>query len=133
MKAKVSISRSSDDTVRIRIRDEASGIEFAEVSLTVEAYGYLITGLSDQEADLQVRNLQFVGKTRISEQRQIECPLSTYDKSELSQWLKENAQEEGWIVSTYLGSQSSVTWNNGKATLRYSVTKYVDSAPCISE
>jgi hypothetical protein len=128
MKAKVTISRASDDRVRIRIRDEASGIEFAEVSLTVEAYGYAITGLSEQEAELSVRGLEWVGKKRVTESRQKVCPLDTCDKDKLSKWLQENAQEEGWILSTYLGSQSSTSRAScGGTLLRYSVTKYVEA------
>ena len=126
MKAKVTISRSSDDIVRIRIRDVASGVEFAEIGLTVEAYGYAITGLSEQEGELEVRGLERVGKKRITEPRTIACPINSYDKNLLGAWLKENAQEDGWIVSTYLGSQSSVSHEEGKTILRYSVTKYVD-------
>jgi hypothetical protein len=127
MKAKVTISRASDDKVRIRIRDEASGIEFAEVSLSIEAYGYVVTGLSEQPADLEVRGLQWVGKKRISEPRRIVCPLDTYNKEALSAWLEENGQEEGWLVSTYLGSQKSVSRTPEGTVLNYSVTKYVDA------
>ena len=126
MKAKVTISRSSDDLVRIRFRDEASGIEFAEVALTMEVYGYAITGLAEQEGTLEVRGLEYVGKRRITEQRSIECPLSTYDKKTLVEWLQENAQEEGWLLNTHLGSQRSVVRNGDKLVLNYSVTKYVD-------
>lgn len=126
MKAKVTISRASDDMVRIRIRDDASGIEFAEVALSIESYGYVITGLAEQEGSLEVRGLELVGKRRITEQRIIECPLNTYDKGVLVSWLEENAQEQGWILNTYLGSQSSVVRNGDKLILNYSVTKYVE-------
>lgn len=128
MKATVSISRDSRDNVRIRIKDSASRIEFADVSMTVEAFGYAITGLSEQEGDLIVRMLEHVGKTKVTEHREIECPLRTFDKNLLSDWLVENAQEEGWILNTYLGSQSSVSIVGEKIRLRYSVTKYVDDS-----
>ena len=128
MKAKVTISRCSDDTVRIRFRDVASNIEFAEAIMTPEAFGYAITGLSEMEADLRVSGLQNVGKKRIVEQRQIDCPLKTFRKEELRAWLRENAQEEGWILNDYLGSQNSVSYPDGKTLLRYSVTKYVEEA-----
>lgn len=126
MKAKVTISRNSRDVVCITFRDEASGIQFAEASMTVEAYGYAITGLAEQDADLEVRGLEYVGKQRITESREIVCPIKTYDRKALSEWLSENAQEDGWLVSTYLGSQKSVTYKDDGAVLRYSVTRYVD-------
>jgi len=126
MKAKVTISRSSDDKVRIRFRDEASGIEFAEASLTIEGFGWAITGLAEQDADLSVRGLEWVGKRRITEPRKVVCPLNTHDKKVLEAWLRENAQEDGWLVSTNLGWQTSVSYVDGATVLRYSVTKYVD-------
>lgn len=125
MKAKVTISRGSDDKVRISFEDAASHIEFATVSLSPEAFGHAVTGLSMQEGELEVRGLEFVGRRRITERRQIVCPIKSYDKSVLTAWLNENAQEEGWLLSTYLGSQSSVSHVEGGTLLRYSVTKYV--------
>ena len=117
MKAKVSIIRDSNDKVNITFRDDASGVKFAKVSLTMEAFGLVITGLVEQEGDLEVRGLQWVGKQRITEQRAIECPLNTYDRNELSKWLCDNAQEDGWLLDTYLGSQKSVSRKGDKTLL----------------
>ena len=125
MKAKVTISHSSDDLIRIRFRDEASGIEFAEVAMTPENFGYAITNLADRVGDLEVRGLAYVGKKCVTEPRQIECPLNTYSREELQGWLKSNAQEDGWILDSYLGSQSSVDRKGGKIVLNYRVTKYI--------
>lgn len=94
--------------------------------MSVETYGYAITGLSEQPGELEVRGLQWVGKTRVSEPRKIECPLDSHDRETLENWLKEHAKEEGWIVSTYLGSQKSIERVKGKTTLHYSVTKYIE-------
>lgn len=129
LKAKVTISRitySDHEAVNISIEDVSSGIQFAELELSAEAFGLAITGLSYREADLTVRGLQYIGKRRVTEKRTIECPLTTYDRTKLESWLRENAQEEGWIVNTYLGSQPSVSYKEGKTFLNYSVTKYVD-------
>ena len=126
MKAKVTISRGSDDRVRIRFRDVSSGVDFVTVSLSAEAFGFAVTGLSEQEGEMEVRGIQWVGKRCITERRSIECPLDTYNKEQLSEWLRCNAQEDGWLLSSYLGSQSSITRAGGKTILNYSVTKYVD-------
>ena len=125
MKAKVTISRSSDDKVRICLTDAASGIEFAEVAMELEAYAQAITGLSYVEGDLEVRGLEWVGKRRITEKREVVCPLKSYDRNELSKWLRDNAQEDGWLVSSYLGSQNAIHQTPQGTLLRYSVTKYV--------
>jgi hypothetical protein len=128
LKATISISRDSSDTVRIRLRDSASCIEFADVSASVGAFGLAVTGLSEVEVDLEVRGLQYVGQERTIERRSIECPLNTHDRGALSQWLAENAQEDGWLVSTYLGSQNSISRRDGKTYLNYSVTRYGSKA-----
>lgn len=129
LKAKVTISRvtySDHEAVNISIEDVNSGIQFAELELSLESFGQAVTGLSYREADLTVRGLQYIGKRQVTEKRTIECPLTTYDRTKLESWLRENAQEEGWIVNTYLGSQTSVSYKEGKTFLNYSVTKYVD-------
>jgi hypothetical protein len=125
MKAGVTISRGSDDMVRIRFRDESSGIEFASVALTLEKFAHAITGFAGCRGELEVHGLDWVGKQRVTEQRQIECPLDSYDREKLREWLENNAQEEGWILNSYLGSQDSISRNSGKTVLNYSVRKYI--------
>lgn len=125
MKAKITISRGSEDQVRVRLRDEASRVVFAEASLSMEAFAFAITGCGEQEVELSVMGLEFVGKNLITEERTIACPLTTYDKGELELWLKENAQEDGWILNAHLRSQRSITRHEGVTMLRYSVKKYV--------
>lgn len=125
MKCKVTISRDNHDTVRISIVDDASGIEFVEAHMDCATFGMCITGMSYQEAKLEVRGLEWVGKKRVTENRSIVCPLETYKTDELSAWLKENAKEDGWLVSTYLGTRGSVQRTEAGTLLRYTVTKYV--------
>ena len=129
MKAQVTISRASDNRIYIKIEDCASHIQFVEASMTLEDFGSAITGVGMQDADLEVRGLANVGKFRVTEKRSKECPIKTYDKDVLIAWLKANAQEEGWILDTYLGSQGSVNLVGDKTILNYSVTKFVAQEP----
>lgn len=133
MKGRITITRNSKDVIRIAFRDDASRIEFAVAEMTPEAFGFAITGLSEQEVDLKVGFLDRVGKLRIIEARSIDCPLQRLEKEEMRAWLRANAQEDGWILDDYLGSQSSVSpLKDGKGySLNYRVVKYVD--PPISE
>lgn len=126
MKAKVSISRNNHDMISIRIKDCASGITFAEVHMRPEEFSLALTGLSYQDAKLRTNGLEFVGKKRIREARRILCPLNTYDRELLTKWLNENAQEEGWIVDIYLGSQRSIIHTDDGMLINYNVVKYVD-------
>jgi hypothetical protein len=126
LKAEVTITRSSSDVIRIVIRDETSFTTFVELEMKPEEFAMAVTGLSYRPAEMKVRGLEHVGKTRINEKRQIVCPLKTYDKEILVAWLEDHAQEDGWILNTYLGSQNSISRNkDGETVLNYSVTKYV--------
>lgn len=124
---KLTISRNNQDEIVIRITDDASRTQFVKASLDPHSYAMLITGLSEVEAECEVNNLDRVGKQKIIERRSIECPLNTYSKDELKAWLLENAQEEGWMLDTYLGSQDSVGCStNGGRILRYHVFKFIE-------
>ena len=63
----------------------------------------------------------------MSESRRTLCPLKSYDKDELVAWLKENAQEEGWTLDYYLGSQSSIMRTDNGTYLNYHVYKVVEA------
>ena len=125
---KVSISRNSHDMVSISIVDDASGIEFVDIEMDLATYGATITGLSRQAATGVVRGLEHVGKTLVRESRSIFCPLKNASREEQREWLREHGKEDGWIVDTYLGSQSSVGYVEGGVMLNYSVRKYVEAA-----
>lgn len=128
-KVSISISRNSTGKIGMRVVDESSRIEFLDVSIELEAFAEIITGLSFVKCDAEFRGMQYVGKTKVTEKRSAICPIDTYDKEILSKWLLKKKQEDGWIIDTYLGSQGSVGYNQdgvGKL-LNYSVYKYVDS------
>lgn len=120
----VGISRTSRDEIHIRVQDKTSRAQFVDVCMTPADFTMAITGLYGVEATAEVRGLDVVGKKKITENRSIECPLTSYDKKALGAWLEEHGKEDGWEVNTYLGSQTSVTHLNGKTILNYSVTRY---------
>lgn len=124
--ARISISRNSDDMVNVTLIDDASNIQFVDMSLSMVDYAKLITGLSHVEITGEVRGLEYVGKLRVREPRRVVCPLDTYDKSVLREWLLTTQNEEGWPIDAYLGSQSSITSHEGQRVLNYAVYKYVE-------
>ena len=126
MKAQVTICRSSREEIHIEIMERESRIQFVDLRMTCDAFAKAITGLGAQEATLEVRGLEHVGKKRVREGREIVCPLDTYDKGVLGAWLRENAKEDGWEIDDYLSSQKSITRVEGKTLLRYSVEKFID-------
>lgn len=126
MKGTITITRDSEDRIRLRIQDEASCIEFIEALITPATFTRVLTGVGFQEIEFETRGLQFVGKKRVVEMRTAVCPLQSYSREELSEWLKKNAQEDGWTLNAALDTQRSISWENGKTILHYSVVKYVE-------
>ena len=111
--------------ISLTITDEISRIQFLDAEIELGAFAEALTGLAYVPMEGELRGLEHIGKTRVTEKREVVCPLNCFDRAELAAWLAENAQESGWTVNTYLGSQGSVrSHESGGQTLRYSVTKY---------
>lgn len=134
-KVEIHVGRVSGSSqyINLTLTDPISGVQFADLEIPFEKWGSLIGSGPMEKVDAELRGLQYVGKKRITEPRTASCPIDSYDKTVLEQWLKDNCQEDGWIVSTYLGSQGSVqrvsdrkTHKFERTVLRYNVTKYVD-------
>lgn len=88
-----------------------------------------ITGLYSSDITAEVSGLDRVGKLKVRHPRRTEFTGDrkiAYDKDGLSNWLKENHQEDGWILDTYLGSQRSRENVGDKIFLNYAVYKFVD-------
>lgn len=134
MKGSITISRPSygdgREKIRICVRDKASRGEFCEILVDYADFAKALTGLSETPMDFTCRGLENVGKKRVVEQRRIAAPGDGLHKREFMQnWLLENAQEPGWQINSYLGSQSSITRDHdtGIYYLNYSVFKFVDA------
>ena len=128
-KCGISISKDSRGIVCIRLRDKSSRCEFVNLEMSTEDFADALFGLAEVEASYSSAGLDILGKERVVQRRSaLYTGPVTYDKSVMSRWLRENCQEEGWEVSTYLGSQHSVQKVNGDTYLHYSVVKYVDVA-----
>lgn len=131
MKATVTITRASDDTFRIVVRDEASNICFVKLTMQPADFAMAISSLAERPAEMEVCGLQHVGRRLVVEHREILCPIKTYDKSALQAWLADNAQDDGWVVRTNLKSQGSVEHRPDGTLLRYTAWKYVDDSEAV--
>jgi hypothetical protein len=130
LNCKLSIHRTTcsheEDFISIEVADEASGLQFLSLEVSIANFGAAVTGLSHQECRGRARGLQYVGKKRITEKRQAIAPRE-HDRDKLRQWLIDNKQEDGWLIDAYLGSQSSIRHNaDDTVTLYYSVYKFVE-------
>lgn len=129
LEGKITISRPSSgderpDYVRIAIRDEISRMEFLEVEIDMAEFALALTGLSEQDCVLKTRRLDTVGKVRESQPMTFvltdeyldKHSLNSYDRTGLKAHLEHDPEglfhEEGWELSTYLGTQTSITPNS---------------------
>ena len=128
MDGNITITRMSDGMICVSMRDKASGIKFVSAEMDCETFAMAVTGLAECECEIETHGLAHIGKKRVRESREIVCPIRLIDvrKDELQKWLEANAQEEGWILDSYLGSQSSTKIHPNGTLLRYSVVKYID-------
>lgn len=124
----ISISRCSNGMIHISIEDNLSCMTFVVGSMTAEDFGNAVTGLSVQPISLEVCGLDVVGKKQIIEDRAVVYNGSQGSfvcRKELEKWLEKNYKEEGWIVNSYLGGQSSIEYADNKIILNFTVHKFV--------
>lgn len=130
MKGKLTISRPSygdnREKINIVVMDQASRLKFLSIEIDYADFTKCITGLSEVSCDLTVNELENVGKKKITENRSVICPIRSYEKGILRDWLINNKQEDGYILDPYLGSQSSIQMCNEGTVLNYRVIKYVE-------
>lgn len=125
MKGKLTITRNSNDIVRIEFTDAASSIRFAEMRMSLEGFAQAVTGLASVEGELSVRGLGNVGKRLIVEHHSIECPLTGYDKKAAQEWLLANAHHPDGEIDASLSSQTSISPGRDGCLLNYTVRRYV--------
>ncbi len=130
LRGSLTICKDSSGTVRVYVRDQESRTVFAALRLSPEDFADALFGLAETHCELDVHGLDRIGKRRVSESRQIEVlgEAKIYKRDNLRAWLRENAQEPGWILDDYLGTQGSVLYRDGKVLLNYRVYKFVDVA-----
>lgn len=120
------ITRNNHNKIHIEVQCSESLAHFLDIELTTDEFAMLVTGCHQSDIKMKVRGLDKVGKRRIREDRQVKCPLTTYNRDALSKWIDDHCQEDGWLVSNYLGSQSSIKSVDDGTLLNYSVCKWVD-------
>lgn len=122
----ISIRRSSEDAVYIRIEDDHSGDRILEMELTLENYGLLLTGLGGIKGEMVVNKDAHVAMER--EGKRVVVPeIKKYQDKELTaklvteHFMNTELPAEGWILSDN-GTRSQQ--NNPKG-YEYIVKRYV--------
>lgn len=129
MEGKISITRPSfhdeREVIAIEIYDNASRTTFCRVQVGMADFAAALTGQSQMPVQMELRGLAYVGLVKVAEKRTATVPGRFYDKAYLQQWLIDNCHEDGWIIDSYLGSQSSIKFSDDSTLLNYSVHKFV--------
>lgn len=136
----ISISRvysNSDNNKKIEfsVRCEKSRTEFLSFLMSAEDFALCITGLSGIEVDLDVKNLDIIGKTRESESLVITLTedqraiTGTFDKKKIERFITENQHlwvNPGWKLRESLSSKNSIVYGvDGNMVLNVSQYRYV--------
>jgi len=131
MKGNITISRPSygdgRENIVISIRDRDSGERFCEVNIDYKSFTKLITGQSEIDCELNVKNLERVGKKR--ENDTINFPFDETYSNERNELASEKAKEytpEGWTCDNYFGSQTSFFRKDGVDYARATIRRWID-------
>jgi hypothetical protein len=124
--AKLTISYPSTGGVCIKVTDTLSSTAFVEISISHEEFSRALSSLSHRPCTAEVKGLDHVGMKLVREDRQARCPHGFLTREQAESWLLENAQEPGWQMDPYLGSQRSRVSHSGGLILNYAVFKYID-------
>ena len=128
MQGQLTISRQTGDGERIsiRIRDERAGIEFVELTLTLEQYAQAISGLSCVPCEVEVQGLENVGKRL--EVDTLEFPLGSSEygdkRKEVAAKLAAETCPAGWTPDLHFGSQNSFFQRDGETWARCTIRRW---------
>jgi hypothetical protein len=119
-------SNNQEPGVTIEVQDEDSRVTLCSLDLTLAQFGEAITGpcIMDVPCESWADDSR-LGIKQKTETREVFCPISSYNKEDYVNWLKENVKlTDGEVSSFYLGTQSSVARKDDGAVLRYSVRSW---------
>ena len=112
----------------IEIRDRDANITFVKIRLTPEQ---LSTGLSQRayvDCDVEVRELDRVGKKHEWTTFEFEVPKNIKASSENANELAKHADSllsDGWQADEYFGAQNSFFKQDGKQYARVTIRRYI--------
>lgn len=131
-------SNREDDYISLEIEDEASGIHFLEIKLSMEQFGRLVGGTSNVKVKTTLRGLDNIGKKHETRQGAMFIDAIEYDslvdsvphhsrEKILLKWMNEQPiPEGGWKISPYLGSRESIQFADGGKQINFRYYRYVD-------
>lgn len=131
-------TNKGEDYLHLTLEDDISGIQFADIEMSFEDFGRMLTG-SGTVVRGEFMGLESIGKVREYEKATVVISTDEYLKivggvpyadqqKVLGKWLEQNHSREGWQVNTYLGSRGSIEhdYQDKQYKLNFGYTRYVD-------
>lgn len=133
LSGRITINRTQSshdvDAIHIQIVDELSGIRVLDLTMSVEALGYALTGLALQPCRFDLYGTELVGKGRQhkSEPLFFQMPPTFEQVVEAAK----DYEADGWKCSQYKGSHIEGKWNKERTvyTVNVPFVRYVDKQP----
>ena len=127
----ISIHRTQNsmgpDVMHLVLRDDTSRINFAEVSMTLEAFALAVTGLAGVPCEIEVDGLEYVGMRKETASHEFPIPCNVYDanRNELARQEARRTCPAGWIPGDYFNSQDSFFTRGEQTWARCTIRRYV--------
>lgn len=117
----ITISRCTSshggEDIRIQLEDNNSRVIFCELKMSLDDFARAITGRGCCPADMEVRDLDKVGKimeTKTLDFLLPECPIQ--DRKRVAADIAKRLCSGGWVPDTGFDSQRSFTYDDGRTT-----------------
>ena len=130
-KAQLSISRpfhgDGRKKIEITVQDTDAGIEFLKIEMDLGKFAECLTGLSFVDCDMELRDIQNVGKQKERKAIEFQIPKERYllKDEEIREIAKEHIPE-GWTCGMYFGSKDSFFTKDDKIFARTDISRWVE-------
>jgi len=130
MKGSISISRPSYGDERkkilIQIKDKASKVGFVCVEVDLDVFSSVLTGLSEQDCEFNVKSLEFIGKEKETKPISFKMPTHNYEnRKDIAIGCANKILSDGWMFNKYLGSKDSFTGHGDDVYCNSTAYRYV--------
>jgi len=120
-------SNQGPDVMNLVLRDDNSRTNFAEVSMTLEAFALAVTGLGCQPCEIEVDGLERVGMVKETRTHEFVLGCEVYDQGcKALAWQEaQRTCPEGWTPCNSFNSHSSFFTKGDQTWARCTIRRYV--------
>lgn len=111
--------------MKIEVHDNDAGIRFLDISLTPEQTVSAFSRLSHTPCDVEVRNLNIVGKKQEHKEFVFEVSKESYHDKQEATRIAQDVCPEGWEPDLYFDSQGSFFVVDSKQYARTIIRRWV--------